>query len=346
MVTLKGETSNNCEKNILPSFSSRSPPIAFHAQPEWQEHEWKATLNVVDENGKPVSEAKVSIGYDVPQPPGEHLPAGLITGLTDRDGVFSASHRDKTYGLGFQIEKAGYYQTWINHGFGIAYDPQKWHLTLTLVLKKIGQPIPMYARRAQIEIPATNNPAGFDLIEYDWVPPYGKGKQSDIFFEVQRRWVSRRDFDCTVKTSFPNHGDGLIAVPASADQGSSSGPRLAVTAPSDGYTPEVQRTISYVPGRGIKSDSKDQNYYLRIRTVLDEQGHVRSALYGKIYGDFSLDPINSKKSASIIFQYYLNPEPNSLNVEFDPAAERILFGRVPSLQEVQKRPENIMARFF
>jgi hypothetical protein len=43
-----------------------------------------------------------------------------------------------------------------------------------------------------------------------------------------------------------------------------------------------------------------------VRTVLDEQGNVKSALYGKIYGDF------------MHFSYYLNPTPNSRNVEFDP----------------------------
>ncbi len=40
--------------------------------------------------------------------------------------------------------------------------------------------------------------------------------------------------------------------------------------------------------------------------ALDEHGNVKSALYGKIYGDF------------MQFVYYLNPGANDRNVEFDP----------------------------
>jgi hypothetical protein len=39
---------------------------------------------------------------------------------------------------------------------------------------------------------------------------------------------------------------------------------------------------------------------------LDEQGNIKSAHYGKIYGDF------------LNFCYYFNPDSNSLNMEFDP----------------------------
>ncbi|MCW5550774.1 MAG: hypothetical protein KIS67_01275 [Verrucomicrobiae bacterium] len=49
-----------------------------------------------------------------------------------------------------------------------------------------------------------------------------------------------------------------------------------------------------------------RNYYFRANTVLDENGNVKSALYGKIYGDF------------MQFRYYLNPTPNDRNVEFVP----------------------------
>ncbi len=63
------------------------------------------------------------------------------------------------------------------------------------ILKRIGKPIPMYARKVQIEIPEINKPVGFDLVEGDWVTPYGKGKQADFIFQAERRWVSRNDFD-------------------------------------------------------------------------------------------------------------------------------------------------------
>ncbi len=86
----------------------------------------------------------------------------------------------------------------------------------------------------------------------------------------------------------------LFAV--SLNQGSEL--RLSAKAPSEGYVPEFSKGLSHTPGNGWKDNERDgnkeQNYYFRVRTVLDEQGNVKSALYGKIYGDFALDPINSK----------------------------------------------------
>jgi hypothetical protein len=49
--------------------------------------------------------------------------------------------------------------------------------------------------------------------------------------------------------------------------------------------------------------------------VLDENGNIKSALYGKIYGGFEN------------FQYYLNPTPNDRNVEFDPDHNLLNLGR-------------------
>jgi hypothetical protein len=66
--------------------------------------------------------------------------------------------------------------------------------------------------------------------------------------------------------------------------------------------------MSRHPGKGTVEDmnDKNRNYFFRVRTVLDENGNVKSAQYGKIYGDF------------MQFRYYFNPTPNSRNIEFDP----------------------------
>jgi hypothetical protein len=61
---------------------------------------------------------------------------------------------------------------------------------------------------------------------------------------------------------------------------------------------------------------------------MDASGNVTSALYGKIYGDFSQDIGND----AVRFTYYLNPEPNSRNMEFDP--KQNLFKNLPPLEQV------------
>jgi hypothetical protein len=281
------------------------------AQADLIEHEWNVTLKVVDEAGQPVPAAKASVGYFSKSQPAS------IDGLTDTNGVFMASHRANSGILGFTVEKAGYYMTRKpSYELGFTYDYATWNPTQTIILKKIGKPIPMYARKMQIEIPEIDEPIGFDLMVADWVSPYGKGIQSDFIFQVQRRWVSRNDFDSTVKVTFPHRGDGLAPVSIPLNQGSEL--RMSATAPSDGYIGELSKNLSHTPENGWKKDeANDQNYYFRVRTVINDRGNIVSARYGKIYGDFGLDPINSK-TTWIIFAYYFNPTPSDRNVEFDP----------------------------
>ena len=274
------------------------------------DHEWHATLHVVDESGVPVVAANAHIYY------GRTNEAG---GPTDVNGLFTASHRDASENLYIHVDKAGFYPFEVTYSLGRKFVPEIWNPTQTVVLKKIGNPIPMYARDADIEIPELEKLIGYDLIQGDWVTPYGKGKLNDFIFLVSRRWDSRDDFDCAFKLTFPNPGDGLVPVSIPLNQGSTL--RMSAEAPSHGYLSEISKSMSRSPGKGWKHDdrhsNKEQNYYFRIRTVLDSQGNVKSALYGKIYDDFDLTPIKSK-TVKILFSYYLNPEPNSRNTEFDP----------------------------
>ena len=74
----------------------------------------------------------------------------------------------------------------------------------------------------------------------------------------------------------------------------------------------------------------DQNYFFRVRTVMDENGKIKSALYGKIIGDIAVDVFHSK-TPLILFSYCLNPNLNDRNMEFDP--KKNLFGRLsPTVQ--------------
>ncbi len=278
---------------------------------------------MVDETEQPVAGANAEMSWYVNRPDYSTTFA-KAEGLTDTNGVFRTSHEaNGSISLGFTASKAGYYPTTLDHAFHKFRDedPEKLNPNVTLVLRPVGTPTPMYARNATIEVPEAGKGIGFDLTAYDWVAPYGKGQHSDFLLSVQRRWASRSDFESSVRVAFSNAGDGLIAAPAPLNQGGAL--RMGPTAPEQGYATELSRTLSRTPAGGWKEDSvKEQNYYFRVRTVLDGNGNVTSALYGKIHGDFGLDPINSK-TVLVLFTYYLNPEPNSRNVEFDP--QRNLF---------------------
>lgn len=293
------------KKTVLSVIISLTASSMFAQMPP---REWKVTLKVVDETGQPVANAETWVGY---------MSTNKITGLTDSNGVFVASHSDRSFGLVFHADKIGYYSFRKEYelGFPSQYNKTKWNPTEIIVLRKIGNPIPMYAQQARIEVPEIDKPVGFDLIEGDWVAPYGRGKQSDFIFQGQRRFVSWQDFDSSFKLTFPDPGDGLVPINMPLDQGNVL--RLPALAPENAYVPQLSQQLGDTPAKGWeKSEKKDQNYYFRVRTVRDENGNIKSALYGKIYGDFEIDAINSK-TLLIFFQYYLNPMPNSRNVEFD-----------------------------
>jgi hypothetical protein len=54
----------------------------------------------------------------------------------------------------------------------------------------------------------------------------------------------------------------------------------------------------------------------RVRTKKDASGNITNALYGKIYGEFGGYVDMRKTMFRFNFTYYLNPEPNSRNMEF------------------------------
>jgi len=228
--------------------------------------------------------------------------------------------------LGIQAEKEGYYTTRIGYGLTPYWNanPANWNPMITLVLKKIGKPIPMYAKWINSEPSvfkktgrppiAFTNSLGYDLMAGDWVVPCGKGQATDLVVTEAFDKKSVSDYDYKLTISFPNIGDGIqeFAVP-DAEKG--SGLRSPHEAPADGYQPRLVRENFHHPGQAGKSDyDENRNYFFRVRTVLDSNGNVKSALYGKIYGDPMM----------MNFRYYLNPTPNDPNMEFD--SKRNLLG--------------------
>jgi hypothetical protein len=94
-------------------------------------------------------------------------------------------------------------------------------------------------------------------------------------------------------------------------------------APTDGYQPQLIKESSAHPGQPTKASDNNESggYYIRVQTILDGNGNVKSALYGKIYGHF------------MQFSYYLNATPNDRNVELDP--NQNLLQNVPAADQVK-----------
>jgi len=302
---------------------SLAQPIVFPTKP------WSATVKVIGEDGQSVSNANVAVGYFLPPYSFSDDPEynARIVGITDTNGLFFATHKDRTGEIGFSVSKQGYYET---RSSCTLRDPMEnandRNISLILVLKKVGKPIPMYAKRQEMKIQKEDEPLGFDLEVGDWVTPNGKGEHTDLFFTVHRKIISEREYDCTLTVTFPNKDDGLAVAPAEPDNGSEF--KTSRTAAESGYQPELTLHYSF-----NKWPTSVFGYFIRVRTVLDADGKVKSALYGKIPGNFMILAGTKAPKAGMVFTYYLNPTANDHNLEFNP--KQNLFRTLTIMEEVK-----------
>jgi hypothetical protein len=263
--------------------------------------DWKITLEVVDENGQPVVGAKASVGNSIGKLE--------MSGLTDTNGIFIAAHHDAIEEVDIYAGKNGYYSFQESYHLMRGRNHEFLNSTQTLVLKKIIKPIPMYAKTIRTHVPDVDKPIGYDLMVGDWVGPYGHGIKSDFLFAAHFSKPTTDESDFTLTVSFPNHGDGIQDYISPTHYLGSQGSALRSNeeAPTNNYQLNWIQTDNRGPGHPVETNRDlNRNYYFRVRTKVDDNGNIVSAHYGKIYGDF------------MTFTYYLNPTPNSRNVEFDP----------------------------
>ena len=317
--------------------------------------EGRVTVRVTDyDTSAVVTNAEVRAGFNTNIKPGWGLGGGRPnreTGLTDTNGVCTLTGSGNGGSVGIAVGKEDYY--W-SSGYSVRFTNvtgvlgmrkwEPWNSTVDVVLKKIIDPIPLYARCIrEMEIPVENEPVGFDLVVGDWVSPHGDGKNPDFVFQMDRKPeqviektsphgpYSKTLYDVTLTVSCSNEGDGFHLVPmVPIGHGPTSGLRMPYEAPLDGYEPTITKRAYNSIEEPLHTDVQDDaNYFFRVRTEKDEDGKIVSALYGKITGDFRFEPHVRKK---LSFIYYLNPEPNDRNLEFDP--ERNLFKGLKSTEQV------------
>lgn len=249
-----------------------------------------------------------------------------VFGYTDKDGRVTAAA--PTTGLvGFSVTKTGYYLTTGQHDFSKSEHGrwQPWNPTVEAVLKRIVNPVPLFAKNLQTQIPVYDKPVSFDLMEGDWLAPYGKGIAGDFVFTVSRQGPSWNDHEAKLRLAFSNEGDGIQAVFARSRPGSEL--QLAHHAPAEGYQSELVLKRWWHPGVGNRSENRnDQNYWFRVRAKDNR------ALYGKIHGDIVFYAGHPNKPAGLQFTYYLNPD-GTRNVEFD--SKRNLFRNLKPPEEVR-----------
>jgi hypothetical protein len=295
----------------------------------------KLTVQVIDEDGKPIPDVNATCifggQYDVQstivKATGHTDVAGLFTAQGYTDGMFSCMLRkDGYYGSSPAIPK-----------YGNATNGQwlPWNPTLVTVLRPIGKPVALYAKKVQTTIPILDKPCGYDLEAGDWVTPYGKGVKKDFVFTIlQKEVMDSGNFNAQGELAFANPLDGLQEA-SKLENGSNSAFKWERLAPENGYEPtfHLQNTwwknLGQKPIRNFKNIDKEwEGNFFRVRTV-EQVGKIVSAHYGKIRGGIEIEPRESK-TCTIMFTYYFNPTPNDRNLEWD--TKKNLFGGLTDME--------------
>jgi hypothetical protein len=272
------------------------------------------TIRVVDEAGTPIQGASTSIHFEM-------YPDRVksFEGLTDTNGLFSAQE-ETDINVTEIAEKDGYYKSSETHFFKALsadqtrYEP--WDEIRTLVLRKIIEPkegllgSTRIGAASWLEIPAYEQDVGLDVLESDWVAPYGKGKTADFVFTFSKDTEQKT---LSYVLTFSNTGDGIMEY--SFNRGNRSLFKWPHKAPLDGYASTLERMTGYDRSRAVipaEKKMREVHYMFRVRTKFDNEGNIKSALYGKIAGEIEL---SAKPKDELRFGYWLNTDPISRSLE-------------------------------
>jgi hypothetical protein len=263
---------------------------------------WTVKVKVVDDTGLPIVDAKVFMNFLLPEGSNNYID------LSNNNGIVQKT-RPGVLRVVFLVTKDGYYDARLEGARGSQ--------EVEIVLRKKENPIPMYARKSEIHDPKekfADEWVGYDLILGDYVMPHGKGVYKDFEFKYKYEEFGFWNYRFDLEIRFSNYGDGLIEF---KPKDSSSKFKSDYLAPDSGYM-KSSKYYRYRAGNGASPETNlddFRNYYFRVRSKIDENGNLVSALYGKLYSEFPK------------LHYYLNPNDNDRNVEFDP--KQNLFFNLP-----------------
>ena len=284
----------------------------------------RVTCRITDETGVPVEGVTTFVASTASR--------DAYEGLTDKQGLYSCKMRKIFPPIWGQFKKKGYYTTqghvW-NGGFGIV--PAE---TLEITLKRIIDPVPMEKREVRLLFPELEKPIGFDFEVGDWVAPHGKGKLADIFITgTYEENKEQETFAYTATLSVSNVHDGFIpfkVVRMSSDTPAHSALQVPQVVPDEGYQPEIEAYKKRLSQNGVWEDSCNtgNDYYFRLRSIVDDYGKVMASNVGWFYDgtrttdNDRYDSNNPATRLRITMFYYWNPDPTSHSLEPKEIADR------------------------
>lgn len=263
------------------------------------------SIKVVDDKGIPVAGANMR-GYL--NDPRKHDDCGKVyNSTTGLDGIC------KNWGLVYtftecSVTKDGYY-------------PTRYHLKLknedeyvnelTMILKKIRNPIAMQVRSSDIILPGVEKYYPFDLNVSDWVEPYGNGKKAHIYIYYLGHFKDLFTGTSILRIKAGDDSAGLQI--AEFDEYSKF--KSMYFAPTTNYTNVIEFVTQETREDIIKDTKLKNSQYL----IFKVQNSTNSTMYnyGKIYHPFKYGKNRESGKYMLHFTSYYNPTPGDRNLEFD-----------------------------
>jgi hypothetical protein len=154
----------------------------------------------MNEDGKPMAKAPLymTTGFSRVNFVTDSNGWGEFTAPTDNVAAVSAELND-------------YYRSVVFCNFDEIVDRkwEPWGQEKKLILRKVKNPVPMFAvHKYEIEMPLAGK-IGYDLELLDWEYPFGKGKHSDLIFTLKRKGTETKG-EASLKLSFSQPGDGVV----------------------------------------------------------------------------------------------------------------------------------------
>ena len=284
--------------------------------------EAKECLRVVDQDGVPVSDAKIWGGLQTGDGYNDYIP---IRGATDTNGEFVVQGKC-TNRISCRITRDEYYASEFvlpNYAYRHTFRDGKWHpygSQHTVVLKKIINPKPMIFRdgRTSFKVPVYKEWIGFDCEKFDFVSPHGKGLAEDMLFRFVLDNPTADEYHMTMEVSFTNNPYAgayeLDRTKMSEFESVYHADTNVVYRQSFAYRFDQSPVKTPEYTTQLKSD---KYLVFRTRTKVDAEGRLVSALYGKIYGDWNFVGPGGMCMAQFVF----NTNPNDTNLEDEHTAE-------------------------
>lgn len=283
-------------------------------------------VQVTDNEGIPVSDVMVSVGFT-----SGHVVFAKGTfceyeSTTDINGNAVVKFDGDNSVVHWLASKDGYYTSGLNkvvYKIDVISIPPIYYKVVMLeheksvktTLWKIRNPQPMYAHYPieKCKVPKENGRYGFDLKLFDWVAPYGEGKEAD-FYVVRDYTQPTEEGRFRVGTLEFDRGCGFYL----AENNGNENFQTAYDADTNTvFTSSVPLLYEHRKNKHHEYDfplplvDKNHHIVLRTRVKYDEDGNMVSAHYSRILGEFSAMPSVS------VSESIFNPVPNDTNLEFD-----------------------------